>query len=418
MKVASIGETDRGGAGLSALKLHHEFLRRGLRSTFYVNRKTVDQPEILTIPNRREGRDQSFGIGCYTPWGDNIPFTTGFSCKDDKFLEEIHRQNDVVLLRWASASISDYTISRWSHKSKPLVWCLSDMAPLTGGCHYSSGCDKYQTSCYPCPRIGAAHTQLPTMVLRRRSLLWKQITIVSPSRWLADVARNSVVTKDMDIRIIRTGVELSVFKPHDRNGAKRELGVDPTKPLILFGAASIRDSRKGFRYLPELVDRLNDQLGMRDKYNVLIVGANSADLSKLRCSVTVTGHITSRPQLSRIYAAADVTLLPYIEDNLPNVCLESMACGTPVVAFAIGGLSDVIVQGINGELAAPFDVWDLAHKLMKVLNMEVSTRAIRSWAEANLDIAQQGYEYVSLFEELSQRFRENRPVVNGLGAIS
>ncbi len=403
MKVAAIGETDRGGAGLSSLKLHHEFLRQGIESTFYVNRKTVDEPEIFTIPNRHDGWDQSFRIGSYTPWGDNTPFTTGLSCKDDTFLEQIRRQNDVILLRWASVSVSDYTISRWSQDGKPLVWCLSDMAPLTGGCHYSLGCDGYQTSCFPCPRIAADRIQLPAMVVRRRRALWKHITVVSPSRWLASVARESVITRNMDIRVIRTGVEVSVFKPYNRHEAKRQLGMDPAKPLILFGAASIRDSRKGFRYLPEVVDRLNDQFGLRDKYNVVIVGDGSKDINKLRCSVKVTGHIASRDELARIYSAAEVTLLPYLEDNLPNVCLESMACGTPVVAFSIGGLPDIIVSGTNGELAAPFDVWDLVLKLTKVLNGAMSSDAIRAWAVANLTIAQQASAYVNLFKELCQR---------------
>jgi glycosyltransferase involved in cell wall biosynthesis len=400
MRVASISETDIGGAGLSALKLHNEFLNQGVDSTFYVNRKFSTLNSIVEIPNRKNNHKSPFGIGQYRSTEIDSQFTTGFSCKDEEFLEDIWKANDIILLRWSSIVVSDLVVSKWSHKTKPVVWCLSDMAPLTGGCHYSMGCDGYQTSCSPCKKLPIELNMIPEMVFKRRRRLWRNITFVSPSQWLADIARNSAIGRNNDIRVIQTGVELSIFKNYDRRSQKKRLGLNTEKPTILFGANSLKDPRKGFKYLPELVDILNDNYGLSKKYSVLFVGSGSTDLDALHCDVNVLGHIDSREKLATIYSAADVTVLPYVEDNLPNFCLESLACGVPVVSFAIGGFIDVIHPMKNGELARPYDAWDLAYRLVNILNLKLDPCRIRNFAEHNLDISVQAKSYINLFYEL------------------
>ncbi|MDO6617612.1 glycosyltransferase [Shewanella sp. 6_MG-2023] len=399
MRIASIGETDRGGAGLSALKLHNEFLLQGLESKFYVNRKSQDFDDIVEVPNRKGKPSSPFRVGQYTLATTDVPFTTGLSCKCSHFLQNVWEKNDILLLRWSSVTVSDFMVSTWSHRAKPVVWCLSDMAPLTGGCHYSMGCDRYQTACYPCPRIESGF-QLPTQVMSRRLKLWEKITIVSPSKWLAKVAKESAIGKNHDIRVIRTGVELNVFKPYEKLAERNWLGLDNEKPVILFGAASLNDSRKGFKFLPELINNLNEKFDLKDKYSVLVIGAGSPDLKQLDCDVHVTGHLTCREELAKAYSAADVTLLPYVEDNLPNVCLESLSCGVPVVAFSIGGIPDVVIPGTNGELARPFDVWDLTNRLVETINRKYSIESIREWSVDNIDIKDQARQYKELFQEL------------------
>ena len=403
MRVASIGEADYGGAGMSALKLHNEFLRQGLNSKFYVNRKTVGSDSVVQIPDRTGNVVGAFPIGQYNTSTTDVPFTTGLSCKCPDFLESLWDESDVILLRWSSVSVSDFFVSRWSHKKKPLVWCLSDMAPITGGCHYSMGCDKFETFCQPCPHVDSNSVHDPFRVLNRRIKLWKDIVFVSPSKWLGDIVSCSSIGRNKEVRVIQTGVELDVFKPYDVRSQKEKFGLDPRKPVILFGAASVNDSRKGFKYLPELVNILNDKFNLKHKYSVLVIGGGSPDLKELNCDVTVTGHISDRTELAQAYSASDITLLPYVEDNLPNVCLESLACGVPVVAFSIGGIPDVVQPGVNGELATPFDVWDLSHKLKQLLERPLDKSSIREWSEKNIDIKEQAQAYRSLFDELLER---------------
>jgi glycosyltransferase involved in cell wall biosynthesis len=165
----------------------------------------------------------------------------------------------------------------------------------------------------------------------------------------------------------------------------------------LCGAYSTKEYRKGFHFLEEIIIHLNAK--MAGDFQLLIVGGKSSDLKKLDCDIVCTGQINSREKLAEAYSAANVVLLPYIEDNLPNVCLESLGCGTPVVSFAIGGLKDVIIPDVNGDIAAPFDVALLSKKLINCLESSFSRHSIRKWAEKNIDVRYQSKEYIKLFNK-------------------
>jgi len=408
LSIASIGETDHGGAGLSSLKLHDQFCRQGLNAKFYVNRKTSNRDSVLQMPTRPgRSREISFSVGLFPQTGGNplyrnVPFTSGLSVTSEEALDEIHGWADVILLRWASVAISDYTVGRWARLNKPVVWCLSDMAPMTGGCHYSMGCEGFRSGCYPCPAL--AHSDRATKeIAERRARLWKGITFVSPSRWLESSMQKSLIGEGNNVKYIRTGVELDVFKPTDKSTARYKFGLKPDRKVILCGSASAREYRKGFSYLPEIVDRLNrSEIG---DYQLMVFGSNSSDLESLNCDVISMGNIKDRNKLASIYSAADLVLLPYIEDNLPNVCLEAIACGVPVTSFAIGGMPDVIIPGVNGELATPFNIEELTTKVIKSLSADYSPGELRSWAVSNIDIREQARQYVDLFSELLDKTR-------------
>ena len=399
-RIATFAETDRGGAGLSALKLNLALREMGLDARLYVNRKASGEPSVYELPTKPGRFGSEFRVGQYKCKDNDLPMTTGLSVKYVSHLEAIWEWSDCILLRWVSTVLPDWLIGFWSAKNKPVVWCLSDMAPLTGGCHYSMGCDQYELGCSGC-EMAPSHLQfLPREVYKRRKRLWRNLTIVSPSRWLEDVASNSGITKGKDIRLIRTGVELDVFRPEAASSStRRSLNLDGKK-VIFFGAGSLSDPRKGGKYLAPIVNALNDRMGLRGKYIVVAPGYNPSVIKDLNCESRALGHIDDRAELAAVKASSDLTLLPYVEDNLPNVALESLACGTPVCAFAVGGLKDVIEDDVNGYLAKPFDVWDLSSKVAKALADPLDSCKVRAWAEANLDVRQQAERYVSLFEEL------------------
>lgn len=401
IKVASFSETDRGGAGLSALKLHNALLiHHDVESRLFVNRKSSDCEGVFEIPTKQGQEGNEFRVGQYRNKDQTIPMTTGLSVKSVQALEEAWRNADVILLRWASVIVPDWVIGLWSHRKKPIVWCLSDMAPLTGGCHYSMGCTKYETGCKDCYMAPAGMRFYPAQTFERRRRLWGGLTIVSPSKWLADIASYSGVTKAQKIEIIQTGVELDIFCPQDRTISRRKTGVPRDKRVIFFGAGSLSDIRKGGKYLAELVPILNDKLGWRGKYAVIAPGLNPEMLNYLDCEVHMTGHVDDRHELATIYSSADVTVLPYVEDNLPNICLESLACGVPVCAFSIGGMQDVIAHGVNGFLSKPFDVWDLANHVSRTLHAPFDAGEVRRRAESELDVSFQAANYIRLFKEL------------------
>ncbi len=398
MKIASIGMQTRGGAGLSSLKLHQQFLKMGHESKFFVAHHTLHSELVTKIAIKKKNEDDWWRLGT-VPLKAHVEnlFSSGLSGLDESVLDEIYEWADVILLRWVTATISDYQISRWSHKGKPLFWCLSDMAPMTGGCHYSRGCDKYEDDCSNCHMVLPSFTEYPAMVVNRRVNLWDNVNVVSPSNWLAACSKNSRVFRDKNISVIPTGVELEVFVPSERSAVRKELGLPLDKTIILFGADSAVDDRKGYNLLLESLTKLSGLVDKKEIFHLLVVGHGSLIDTDLPFSYTHLGNLNSRSKLAQVYSAADLTVLPYKEDNLPNVMLESISCGTPVVAFDIGGMPDIICEGVNGCLAIPFDTHDLARKILKQMDDNLEQLSVRSWAEKNIDVKFQADKYIDIF---------------------
>jgi glycosyltransferase involved in cell wall biosynthesis len=397
MKIASVGYSHLGGAGLSSIKLHTEFLRLGHDSRFYVIQKKEGLPGLIRIkskslPNHafyQPLRNEKVSIA-----------TTGLGNAEHAALRSIYEWADTILLRWVTGALSDWQIGYWTKLGKkPILWCLSDMAPITGGCHYSQGCDGYQSDCNCCPVVLEERVLIkPRDILQRRERLWGDITVVAPSKWLQRCAGSSRLFKGKDIRYIPTGVELDVFTQKQQPESRRKLNLPLGRKIIFSGAQTLRDYRKGFDLL---VKSINDHFWKNSAENrPILVTAGSGALPSMNIETINLPHISSRSYLSELYSACDLTVLPYREDNLPNVLLESLACGTPVVAFSIGGIKDVVKNGINGFLVKPFDTKELAKAIEAGLVCGVFNRdEIRDLAVRELSITDQARRYLQLFEE-------------------
>lgn len=400
MKIASIGMQVRGGAGLSSLKLHEEFLKQGHESRFFVAHHTLytEKVEKLYTKKKNKGNWWELGTVPLKPEVENV-FTSGLAGVSEEHLDEVFDWADIILLRWVTATISDYQIAKWLKGKKPVFWCLSDMAPLTGGCHYSRGCDKYQKDCKDCHLVIDSFKKYPEFVLNRRERLWQGLNVVSPSKWLANCTKNSKAHRESSCNVIRTGVELDVFKPSDKDACRDELGLPRSKKVILFGADSAVDERKGMDLLNKSLQHLSRISEVDHDYHLAVIGHGDITHLNLPFSYSILGNISSREKLARVYSSADVTVLPYREDNLPNVMLESISCGTPVVAFNVGGMPDVLREGINGRLAIPFDTHDLAFQIRKQIEDSLHFKDVRTWAEEELCVSKQAKQYICLFEE-------------------
>lgn len=227
----------------------------------------------------------------------------------------------------------------------PVVWTLHDCWSFTGHCAYFDyvHCDKWKTNCHDCPSL---RDYPPTWFfdrtdknykLKRKTFTGvKNLTLVTPSRWLANLTRESFL-KEYPVETINNGVDTNVFRPTENN-IKERLGISNKKMLLAM--ASVFDRRKGTDYLLQLPQLLND-----DEVLVLVgLGENQKKLfSKKRC--IGIGRTNSVNELAGFYSAADVFINPTLEDNFPTTNIESLACGTPVVTFNTGG-SPESVDGI------------------------------------------------------------------------
>lgn len=281
---------------------------------------------------------------------------------------------DIIHLHWTNSgflSISD--LKELIDTGKPIVWTLHDMWTFTGGCHYSGNCERFIHECGNCPFLrDADDNDISHKGWLRKAAMYagaKNITFVTCSKWLAGVAKQSSLIKDLRIEAIPNTIDINIFSPKDKIAARQKYGVSPQAKIILFGAANINDRRKGISYLVDALHILKDQYTGEQPIEVVIFGKNKYfDVSQLPFKVHELNLITSQNELAAVYSLVDVFVTPSLEDNLPNTIMEAMACGTPVVAFKTGGIPEMIDHRQNGYLAAFKDSADMAKGLAEVLN--------------------------------------------------
>jgi glycosyltransferase involved in cell wall biosynthesis len=318
--------------------------------------------------------------------------------------------SDIINLHWVAEFQSVETISNLLKTAKPVVWTLHDENPYTGGCHYTAGCTKYRDDCLDCLQLKDNRNQIPFYNLKNKINLWNKIlTIVTPSKWLAECARKSRVFKGLRIEVIPNSLETDVFKPKEKELAKKELGLDTQSVTLLFGAYTSFEKRKGFVKLLDamkycLQDKKFKNLVKKAGIKILTFGPPQEDLQKLDIEIESIGYIDDNEKLSTIYSAADIFILPSLEDNLPNTMLEAMACGTPVVSFEVGGMPDMITNGITGYMAPPFDVKEFGEIILKIVfnrdERKQMERNCRQLIEKKFKLQDQAENYLALFQDL------------------
>jgi glycosyltransferase involved in cell wall biosynthesis len=196
----------------------------------------------------------------------------------------------------------------------------------------------------------------------------KNITFVACSSWLAGVAKKSPLLRDFNITSIPNPIDTEMFSPKDKLEMREQWGINPFAKIILFGAANINDRRKGVEYFLSALNHLTMNCPDKGLVEVVIFGKNKhLDITQLPFKARSFSVITSQQDLAELYSLADVFVLPSIEDNLPNTVMESMACGTPVVAFKVGGIPEMIDHQHNGYLAEFKSGADMAKGIFEML---------------------------------------------------
>jgi glycosyltransferase involved in cell wall biosynthesis len=256
------------------------------------------------------------------------------------------------------------------HTDIPVVWTLHDCWAFTGHCAYFdyANCYNWKKECFKCPQ----KREYPKSILldnsnknfqtKKESFLdVKDLTIVTPSAWLADLVEQSFL-KDYPINVINNGIDLDVFKPNKSNFRQKHNLQDK---FIILGVASIWSERKGLKYFVELSACLSNQ------YKIVLVGLSNKEIRSLPANILGISHTNSIQELSEIYSTADVFVNPTLEDNFPTTNLEALACGTPVVTFNSGGSVESIDEK-TGIVVEKENVDDLIKvlKMIKSDNLE------------------------------------------------
>lgn len=310
----------------------------------------------------------------------------------------------LVHLHWVSAGLLG--VKELAKLACPIVWTLHDTWPFTGGCHYTGDCESFKRSCGRCPQLGSQrendHSRL---LMHSKARVFKElsITVVTPSRWLAGMAGQSSLFAGRRIEVIPYGIDTEVFKPVGRRVARERLGLPSDGPIVLFGAQSLTDPRKGWDLLCDALRRIERPC------TVLLFGEGEICIEHAsHITVCQLGTFAQDSSLALVYSAADVFVCPSREDNLPNTVVEALACGTPCAAFAVGGLPDMIEHKKNGWLAQAFDCADLAEGigwLMRYPEQDQLRRAAREKAVLGYSSAAMGDRYMALYEDVLKSAR-------------
>lgn len=280
------------------------------------------------------------------------------------------KKANIIHLHWINQgflSISD--LEKLIATGKPLVWTLHDLWPVTTICHYPDKCEKYRSKCNLCPlQVANPLLDLAKWTYNRKKQIGlSKVHFVGCSTWITEMAKKSSLLKGASFTSIPNPIDTSIFKPMNKIESRSLLHLPKDKFLLLFAAAKLSDKRKGASFLIEACSLLEQKYGNR--LEIVLMGNSSEDLSEaIHFKVNSLGYISDQSKMITIYSSADLFIIPSLEDNLPNTIMESMACGTPCVGFATGGIPEMIDHRVNGYVANYMDSVDLARGIRWILD--------------------------------------------------
>jgi len=418
LKILTVNVSDSsGGAARAAYRIHKATIEAGVDGQFLVKNKALNDPNVLTV----ESFDSLGSFKAPFRWLQHKinnklqqarwrPYPN----RQDVFMSDLRGgslhgalqkiEYDILHLHWINLRFVD--IEDLAKITKPIVWTLHDCWPFTGVCHYFYDCTRYKQSCGCCPHLASNNERdLSHKVWQKKMEIFSKLNIhvVCPSNWLAQAARESTIFKQFPVSVIPNPLDTNFFTPGSKVDACKVLCISPEKRYILYGAMNaIKDRNKGFAELKSCLQYYENQFDTKD-IEVLIFGSTEKAQLELNHIRTTDLGLLNDQQLRAAYRASDVMVTPSLSENLSNIIMESLSCGTPVVAFNIGGNSDMIDHKLNGYLAEPYNPQDLAAGIAWCLENNTSgelSRRAQNNVEENYSMERVGEMYVELYKEL------------------
>lgn len=368
-----------GGPAVAASRLMESLKNNGIKAKMLVRDKQTDQISVV-------GLEHSWLQVWKFVWERIVILKANRFKKHHLFAVDIantgtditllpeFQQADVIHLHWINQGmLSLQNIKKILQSGKPIIWTMHDMWPCTGICHYSRECTSYQQECRNCPLIykGGSKKDLSNRIFKKKKELYKiaPITFVTCSHWLEERAKSSALLANETIISIPNPININLFKPRNKQEARTKCRLPQNNKLILFGSFKIMDQRKGVSHLIEACKILAEKHPeLKESLGVVVFGNQSQQLQNLLpFRVYPLNYVSSEHDLVDIYNAVDLFVLPSLEENLPNMIMEAMACGVPSVGFNIGGIPEMIDHLHNGYVAQYKSSEDFANGIHWIL---------------------------------------------------
>ena len=417
VKVLIVNTAERtGGAAIAANRLLHALNHNGVEARMLVRDRKTAAPEVASIP-------RSWLLKPKFLWERGVIWMNNGFKKRGIFQVDIANAGtditsmdefcwaDVIHLHWVNQGfLSLKNLERIFASGKPVVVTLHDQWHFTGICHYSGGCNKYQSQCEKCPMLKGRGTDLARQVFERKQVMYegRNVTFVGCSRWMADLARKSRLTQGHTVTNVPNAIDTDVFAPMDKTAARLKFNLPTDKRLILFGAQRITDPRKGFDFLVEACEHINmHHPTLPDKLGVVVLGGDADSVKKaLPLPVYTVGYLSGEIEIAALYNAVDLFVTPSLQDNLPNTIVEAMACGVPCVGFNVGGIPEMISHKHDGYVADYCDSIDFAQGIAWCLYEDRAAAlgaAARATALATYSEAAVAARYLDIYQRVFGR---------------
>jgi len=373
-RVALVATSISGGAGIACKRMHRTYIEKGLESDIFAIFTTDSEFKEIPLKNDlltkvenglnqpQSRREVWQKLVLETTRNPNLVkaneiFSHSDSCVDWERLSLLLSGYDIIHFHWTPGLI-DYEVLSNILPSMPLVITLHDMNHFTGGCHYSEGCNNFASNCENCPQL-LENKQLASFNLQRKISYFNNhsnVNIIAPSGWMKGKALDSITLKDKPVHLINNFIDLDKYKPQNQKYARLKLGLDINKKLILIGAESITNKRKGGHLLEALDRFLQVDLASIHDYELVLFGRSTLPLGS---KVTYINFVDSDKTMNLLYSACDCFCLLSLEENAPQVVSESLLSGCPVVSFPVGNLPDIITNKLNGHISPLCDLEDM-----------------------------------------------------------
>lgn len=419
MKVVHLNTSDVGGAGIAAKNLHLALLEKNIASTFVSKFQLGDSFKAHEILKNEEQKwfalrlydkiknsalsrlKLNESIESYYLKGhssDHEHFSFPWSDLEPETLSSI-AEADIIHLHWVSDGFIDPR-KIFKLQNKKFVWTLHDMNPFTGGCHHNDGCEKFKDNCNYCFQLsGTRNEYLSYSILKYknealRDIANDQLKVITPSSWLVNQSKSSAILKRFDHQVIRNmhdfdGAEVNT------NGLKQKYKIDENETVFIFVAHHFDNPRKGLKVLLEAIRELKNQ-------NIKVIAIGEKNDSMFRYDKIIQfGYVKDKSVLKELYTLADAFILPSIAENFPNTIVESLLCGTPVIASNVGGIPEQITKE-NGLLVNLMDVEDWKQKLTWFIEnkQEFDRESIKQKAKSDYNTESILDLHIKLYEQL------------------
>lgn len=409
MKVLHINTYDTsGGAARAAYRLHQSLLAENIDSKMLVQKKTSDDDTVIAPTSKFEK-----GVNLLRPTLDNLPlqqykhrtqslFSPAWLPFSQIPKKIVQINPDIVHLHWIAGAMM--SVKDLAKIDKPIVWSLHDMWAFTGGEHIDEDQQHYLDRCGNSKVLNSKKDKdLSRKGWERKRQVYAQIeemTIVGLSNWMHLSAKSSSLLKDKHHIQLPNPIDTTAFAPFNKVEARRLFNLPTDKKLILFGAMNATsDPNKGFEHIFAALKAAS----LANTELVVFGSSQPTTPLSFKQPVHYLGQLHDDVSLRVLYSAADVMIVPSLQENLSNAIMESLACGTPVVGFDIGGNSDMINHKANGYLAKPFETGDLANGIGWMLNapnyQQLCDNA-RDKALTHFDSQIVAKQYIALYKEI------------------